>query len=145
MNVKTLGSWERCDLVIESDKVSPVHAHLQLNDDGRLTLIDAGSDHGSFVQRNTQWVRFMKVELGQGDHLRFADQEVTLDQLVALFGEHVRIQLRDSQALRIPALLAERLAAAERRVILERPIRNPLTGDIEEDLGRKDEHVHDTN
>lgn len=130
----TLGSWDRCDLVIAGERVSPVHAHLQLSEDGRLTLIDAGSDHGSFVQRNGQWIRFMKVELGQGDLLRFADREVTLDSLVALFGERVRIRLRDSQALRIPALLAERLAAAERRVVLERPRRNPLTGNIEEDV-----------
>jgi len=134
MKTKTLGSWDRCDLVLDGESVSPLHAHLQLSDDGRLTLIDAGSDHGSFVQRNGQWIRFMKVELGQGDHLRFADEEVTLDGLVALFGEHVRIQLRDSQALRIPALLAERLAAAERRVVLERPRRNPHTGNIEEDI-----------
>lgn len=134
MKTKTIGSWKQCDLVIADEKVSPVHAHLQLSDDGRLTLLDAGSDHGSFLQRNAQWIRIMKVELGQGDCLRFADREVTLDQLVALFGERVRVKLRDSQALRIPALLAERLAAAEKRVILERPKRNPETGNIEEDI-----------
>jgi hypothetical protein len=76
----------------------------------------------------------MKVELGQGDRLRFADREVALDVLVALYGERVRVKLRDSQALRIPTLLAERLAAAEKRVILERPKRNPETGNIEEDI-----------
>ncbi|HLF31357.1 MAG TPA: FHA domain-containing protein [Xanthomonadales bacterium] len=134
MKTKTIGSWKQCDLVIEEEKVSPVHAHLELSDDGHLTVLDAGSDHGSYLQRNGQWIRIMKVELGQGDRLRFADREVALDELVALFGERVRIKLRDSQALRIPTLLAERLAAAEKRVILERPKRNPETGNIEEDI-----------
>lgn len=133
MKTKTIGSWSQCDLVIEGEKVSPIHAHIQLGGDGYLTVLDAGSDHGTFLQRNKQWIRIMKVELGSGDRIRCGETEVELTQLVDLFGERVRVQLRDSQALRMPALLAERLAAAETRVVIERPRRNPETGNIEED------------
>lgn len=132
MKTKTIGSWSQCDLVVAGEKVSPIHAHIQLGSDGYLTVLDAGSDHGTFLQRNQQWIRIMKVELGSGDHIRCGDTEVELTHLVDLFGERVRVQLRDSQALRMPALLAERLAA-ETRVVIERPRRNPETGNIEED------------
>ena len=131
MTTKTIGSWNQCDLVVEGDKVAHIHAQLQLANDGYLTLLDAGSEHGTFLQRNEQWIRVMKVELGSRDGIRLGDTEVALARLLELFGEHVR--LRDHHALRVPAHLAERLAAAGTRVLLERPKRNPATGMIEED------------
>jgi len=126
-----MGSWNQCDLVVEGDKVAHIHAQLHLASDGYLTLLDAGSEHGTFLQRNEQWIRVMKVELGSRDGIRLGDTEVALAHLLELFGEHVR--LRDHHALRVPAHLAERLAAAGTRVLLERPKRNPETGIIEED------------
>jgi len=113
--------------------VSPIHAHVQLGNDGYLTVLDAGSDHGTFLQRNNQWIRIMKVELGSRDRIRCGETEVELSRLVDLFGERVRVQLRDSGSLRMPALLMERLAAVKTRVTIERPRRNPETGNIEED------------
>ena len=133
MKTKTIGSWSQCDLVLAGAKVSPIHAHIQLGSDGYLTVLDAGSDHGTFLQRNQQWIRIMKAELGSGDRIRCGETEVELAQLVDVFGERVRVQMRDRQALRMPARLAERLAAAETRVLIERPRRNPETGNIEED------------
>lgn len=134
MKTKTIGNWSQCDLVIEGEKVSHIHAHIQLGSDGYLTVLDAGSDHGTFLQRNGQWIRIMKVSLGSRDRIRCGDSEVELEKLVDLFGERVRVHLRDNQALRMPAILAERLAAAESRVVLERPRRNPETGNIEEEF-----------
>ena len=134
MKTKTIGSWSQCDLVIDGENVSPIHAHVQLASDGYLAVLDAGSDHGTFLQRNKQWIRIMKVELGSGDLIRCGDSEIGLTQLVDLFDARVRVQLRDSQSLRLPARLAERLAAQESRVAFERPRRNPETGNIEEDL-----------
>ena len=133
MNVKTIGRWNQCDLVVEGEKVSPVHAQVQLDNEGFLTVLDAGSDHGTFLQRNNQWIRIMKVELGSRDRIRCGDTEVETDQLVGLFGERVRVQLRDSEALRMPSMLVERLAAVKPRIAIERPRRNPETGNIEED------------
>jgi hypothetical protein len=130
MTTRTIGSWNQCDLVVHGEKVAHIHAQLQLANDGYLTLLDAGSEHGTFLQRNEQWIRVMKVELGSRDGIRLGDTEVALARLLELFGEHVR--LRDHHALRVPAHLAERLAAAGTRVLLERPKRNPATGIIEE-------------
>ena len=130
MTTRTIGSWNQCDLVVHGEKVAHIHAQLQLANDGYLTLLDAGSEHGTFLQRNEQWIRVMKVELGSRDGIRLGDTEVALAHLLELFGEHVR--LRDHHALRVPAHLAERLAAAGTRVLLERPKRNPTTGIIEE-------------
>jgi hypothetical protein len=133
MKTKTIGSLTQCDLVVEGDKVSPVHAHVQLGADGYLTVLDAGSDHGTFLQRNKQWIRIMKADLGSRDRIRCGETEIELSQLVDLFGERVRVQLRDNQSLRMPAMLLERLAAKEARMAIERPRRNPETGNIEED------------
>jgi hypothetical protein len=132
MKTKTIGSWSQCDLVVEGEQVSPVHAHVQLGSDGYLSVLDAGSDHGTFLQRNNQWIRIMKVELGSRDRIRCGESEVEVSQLVELFGERVRVQLRDNQSLRLPTRLAERLEAVKARVVIERPRRNPETGNIEE-------------
>ena len=134
MKIKTIGSWSQCDLVLEDEKVTHIHTHVQLGSDGYLTVLDAGSDHGTYLQRNRHWIRIMKAELGSTDRIRCGESEIEVNQLVDLFGERVRVQLRDSQSLRMPALLAERLAAVKTRVTLERPRRNPATGNIEEDL-----------
>lgn len=131
---KTLGSWAECDLVVAGDTVSSIHAQLVLSRDGFLNVLDAGSDHGTWLGRNGQWIRVMKAELGQNDRIRFGEVEVTLEQLLPLFGEEVRVQLRDSRMLRLPATLSERMAASEERVLFERPRRNPETGNIEEDV-----------
>jgi hypothetical protein len=132
MKTKTIGSWSQCDLVLEGEKVSPVHAQAELGSDGFLTVLDAGSEHGTFLQRNKQWIRIVKVELGSQDRIRCGEVEVEVSQLVQLFGERVRVQLRDSQSLRLPARLVERLEAVKARAVLERPRRNPETGNIEE-------------
>lgn len=134
MKSMTIGNSNQCDLVIQGEGVSPVHAQVQLSNDGYLSVLDAGSDQGTFLQRNAQWIRVVKVELGSGDRIRFGDTEVELEQLIKLFGERVRVQLNDRQNLRLPAVLAERLAASEKRIVLERPRRNPETGNIEEDI-----------
>jgi hypothetical protein len=133
MKTRSIGSSNQCDLVVEGETVSPIHAQVQLGQDGYLTVLDAGSDHGTFLQRNKQWIRVLKVELGSRDRIRCGETEVDLNQLVDLFGERVRVQLRDSQNLRMPAIMAERLAAAKTRVTIERPRRNPETGNIEEE------------
>ena len=131
---KTLGSWSECDVVIAGETVSQIHAQLLLTRDGFLNVLDAGSEHGTWLCRNGQWIRAMRVELGQNDRIRFGDVEVALDQLLQAFGEEVRVKFHDSRMMRLPAALAERLAANEARVVFERPRRNPETGNIEEDV-----------
>ena len=134
MTTKTIGSLNDCDLVLNDDSVSPIHVQAQLDQDGFIAVLDAGSDHGTFLERNGHWIRVLKVELGSSDRIRCGEQVLELKQITDLFGEQVRVQFRENQHLRMPAMLADRLAKADARVRLERPRRNPETGDIEEDL-----------
>ena len=134
MTMKTIGSLSDCDLVLSGDSVSPIHVQAQLDQDGFIAVLDAGSDQGTFLERNGHWIRVLKVELGSSDRIRCGEQVLELKQITDLFGEQVRVQFRENQHLRMPAMLADRLAKADARVRLERPRRNPETGDIEEDL-----------
>jgi hypothetical protein len=130
---RTLGSWSGCDLVLEGETVAPIHAQAQLTADGHIEIVDAGSDHGTWLNRNQQWIRVLKVDLGRRDRIRLGEQEVDIARLVELFGDRLRVRLRDIDTLRLPQRLKERLEAVEARVEFERPRRNPETGNIEED------------
>jgi len=130
---RTVGSWSECDLVIAGETVSQIHAQLLLTHSGFLNVLDAGSEHGTWLCRNGQWIRAMKVEPGQNDRIRLGDVEVALEKLLEAFGEEVRVKFHDGRMMKLPATLAERLAASEARAVFERPRRNPKTGDIEED------------
>ena len=132
MKTRTIGSWDGCDLAFDDKQMAPIHAQVQLNEDGFITVLDAGTDDGTFLQRNEQWIRIVRIELGSQDRIRCGSQVIDAGQLVKLFGEQVRVQLRDNDKLRVPSALEERLAAAEKRVVFERPRRNPETGNIEE-------------
>lgn len=131
---KTAGSWSQCDLVIAGESVSQIHAQLVLTSSGFLNVLDAGSERGTWLCRNGQWIRAMKVELGQNDRIRLGEVEVPLEKLLEAFGEEVRVKFHDGRMMKLPAALAERLAASETRAVFERPRRNPKTGDIEEDV-----------
>lgn len=131
--VLTLGSWSECDLVVEGETVAPIHAHAELDAEGRVGIVDAGSEHGTWLNRNEQWVRILKVDLGSRDRIRLGAEEIDVAQLVDRFGGRVRVRLRDLDTLRLPKRLQERLEAAQARAAIERPRRNPDTGAIEED------------
>ncbi|MEJ8566024.1 FHA domain-containing protein [Elongatibacter sediminis] len=130
--VLSLGSHDSCDLQVEGDTVSPVHAHAELTGDGQLAVMDAGSEHGTWLRRNDQWIRVLKVHLGRQDRIRLGDAEIDVGQLAERFGTHVPVQLRDLDQLRLPRRLRERLDDLQARASIKRPRRNPETGNIEE-------------
>lgn len=133
MHCRTLGSWSECDLVVEGEQVAPIHAHLELTDDGHIGIVDAGSEHGTWLNRNQQWIRVLKVDLSSGDRIRLGDQELDIARLTDLFGDRVRVRLREIGKRRLPQRLQDRIDALESRTVFERPRRNPETGNIEED------------
>jgi S1-C subfamily serine protease len=44
-----IGSGEECQLMVRDEGVEPLHAYLEVHDDGRVELHDLGSDAGTFV------------------------------------------------------------------------------------------------
>jgi len=131
---RTIGRTADCDTALDHPSVSRLHATVQPTPEGYLAVVDAGSSNGTFLHRNGRWIRVRKVILGTQDRVRFGQQEVPVEQLVALFGQQDRIRLREGFSVRgKPLLFDVRPGEALRpRVVLENPRRNPLTGDIEE-------------
>jgi len=131
---RTIGRAADCDRVLEHPSVSRLHATVQATPEGYLAVVDAGSSNGTFLHRNGRWIRIRKAILGNQDRIRCGEQEVPVEQLVALFGQQDRIRLREGYWVRgKPLLFDDRPGEALRpRVVLENPRRNPLTGDIEE-------------
>jgi len=131
---KTIGRAGECDLVLEHDSVSRLHADIEVTQEGYLAVQDAHSSNGTFLHRNGRWIRTRKAILGNQDRIRFGDHEVTLDRLVSLFGSHSRVRLREGYSVRGKPLLFDHLPAdlPKPKIVLENPRRNPLTGNIEE-------------
>jgi predicted component of type VI protein secretion system len=131
---KTIGRAGSCHLVLDDDSVSRLHANIEVTREGYLSVQDAHSRNGTYLNRNGRWIRVRKVILGTQDRIRFGEHEVPLDQLVGLFGNHSRIRLREGYSVRGKPLLFDNILAdlPKPKVVLENPRRNPLTGDIEE-------------
>lgn len=133
--IKTIGREPSCDLVLEHSTLSRLHARIELGDDGLVSIHDAGSSNGVFLNRNDNWIRARKVTLCIGDRIRFGDMEVGLEKLTALFGKRATTRL---EARRFPIRHAKAIARPmsgqpDHGPSLQKPRRNPVTGKIEEE------------
>jgi pSer/pThr/pTyr-binding forkhead associated (FHA) protein len=133
-NGKTIGRANDCNLVLNHDSVSRVHASIEVTDEGYLSVQDTHSSNGTFLHRNGRWIRARKVILGTQDRIRFGDHEVPLDRLVELFGNRARVRLREGYSVRGKPLLFDDMLAdlPKPKIVLENPRRNPMTGNVEE-------------
>jgi len=131
---KTIGRGGQCNLVLDDDSVSRLHANVEVTGEGYLAVQDANSSNGTYLHRNGRWIRVRKVILGTQDRIRFGDREVRLEALVGLFGDRSRVRLREGYSVRGKPLLFDPLLVdlPKPKIVLENPRRNPLTGDIEE-------------
>ena len=134
LNIKTIGCKPDCDLALDHTSVSELHARLELSDNGRVYVLDAGSEKNTFLNRNDQWIRIQRVLLCVADRIRFGEFEVPLPQLVGLFGKGAGVRLGDK---RFSLRKRNSQPSAETQMPidagpLERPKRNPLTGKIEQ-------------
>jgi hypothetical protein len=131
---RTIGRAADCNLVLEDDSVSRLHATVEVTPEAYLAVQDSDSRNGTFLRRNGRWIRIRKVILGTQDRVRFGDYEVPIEDLVDLFGQRMKVQLREGYSVRgKPLVFEEQLPDMPKpKVILENPRRNPMTGDIEE-------------
>lgn len=139
MNTKTIGREPSCDLMLDHAGVSGLHARLELWDDGRVYVVDAGSSRDTFLNRNEQWIRLHKVQLCVGDRIRFGEHEVLLPQLVEVFGKRAGVRLGEK-------VFSKRAGPSQNRSSIEKvnnaaamgkPTRNPLTGKIERQVSQQ--------
>ena len=130
----TVGRLPTCELCLEHDSVSRQHATVQVTEEGYLAVQDNASSNGTFLRRNGRWIRIKRAILGNQDGIRFGEQEVPLEHLVELFGDHSNVRLREGFSARGKPLVLDGFLGdlPKPRVVLENPRRNPITGDIEE-------------
>lgn len=75
MRLLKIGSSQDCDIVLNSRKVSALHAEITLLNNGDILLEDKGSTNGTYV--NNQPVKpGASVPIRRGDLVRFADTEL---------------------------------------------------------------------
>jgi len=132
--IKSCGRDPSCDLVVDDPALSRLHARIELADDGLVSIDDAGSSNGTFVNRNDCWIRTRKVHLCIGDRIRFGDTEVPLERITAVFGKRANIRL---EARRFPVRRGKTVAVppkgqTDHGPSMHKPRRNPATGKIEE-------------
>ena len=134
IETRTCGREPSCDLVLEHSTLSRLHARIELLNDGLVTISDAGSSNGTFLNRNDCWIRARRVILSIGDRIRFGDIEVPLEQLTAVFGRRASTRL---EARRFPhrhgkAVVQPSTGQSDEGPALNKPRRNPVTGKIED-------------
>ena len=133
-NSKSVGSEPTCDLVLDQPAISGFHASLELQDNGLITVKDNDSENGTFLNRSDRWIRVRKITLCIADRVRFGEFEVPLQQLTAVFGQqsNARLETRHFALLdgNKPGRSFTDLPGSV--VTLNKPVRNPVTGKIEE-------------
>ena len=129
-NVKTIGRGAACDLVLDDPSVSLLHARLSLSRDGYLYVEDAGSDQGTWLERNDRSVRVLRATLCVGDHIRFGGALAPLERLTRLYAASDEVKLRPRPALKMPETRRARPAPVPGPMAPKR--RNPATGNLEE-------------
>ena len=130
----SIGREPTCDLALEHPNVSRYHASLELADDGLVSLTDCGSGNGTFLNRNECWIRIKRIILCIGDRVRFGDYEVALHRLTAVLGDGSNARLGDRHFENPHTKNAVRSfpEMPNSGTTLKKPVRNPLTGKIEE-------------
>ena len=80
MRLLKIGRDATCDIVMQSDKVSSLHAELTLLNSGDIMLEDKGSHNGTYIM-NQRIKPNKPVKVRRGDAIRFADVELQWSQV----------------------------------------------------------------
>ena len=72
MKIIKIGSSQSCDLVLDSQYVSSLHAEMTILDDGQIILEDKNSKNGTTVG-NKKIEPGREVNVQRGDRISFAD------------------------------------------------------------------------
>ena len=75
MKLLTIGRSLSCNIVLNSEKVSSLHAEITILDNGDIFLEDKNSTNGTFVGNNKINAN-TEVPVRRGDYIRFANVEL---------------------------------------------------------------------
>ena len=132
--ILTIGSNATCDLQLDHESVSGLHAQARL-DPGRFMWVrDENSARGVHLGRNDGWVQVRLICLCVGDRLRFGEVEVELEALTSLFGDDVDVRLAPAPegTLYDARIGRYTLRDPDKKPTLSTPRRNTQTGELEE-------------
>ena len=76
MKLLRIGSAATCDIILDSEYVSALHAEITLLDNGEVTIADKGSLNGTFIG-NKQIAPNQEVTIRRGTPIRCADGELS--------------------------------------------------------------------
>ena len=79
----TVGRGRECDVRMEHDSVSRVHAEVERLSGGRLHVTDRRSTNGTFVLAGGEWRPIRQQMVAPGDRVRFGAYALTGDELDA--------------------------------------------------------------
>lgn len=80
MRLLKIGRDTSCDIVLQSQRVSALHAEITLLNNGDILLEDKNSRNGTFIM-NRLIKPGVQVNVKRGDAIRFADVELIWDQV----------------------------------------------------------------
>lgn len=135
---KTIGTASSCDLKIEGEGVQPAHARLALRSDGSLWLL-AEDNCELHLNRGSGWTTATRIRLCEGDQVRIGSADFDLSAAAAIFSA-APMNVEQKPPTNVPGANAPRPLVAPSEV-LERPRRNPGTGQVEHQNERPQENT----
>ena len=133
-SIITIGKNPTCDLTVEGNSVTGLHAQARLDGGRFLWIRDENSPGGTYLKRHEKWVRIRLIAVCAGDLLRFGHTEVTIEQITQSFGNDADVRLAPTPAV---AMIDNRtgrhtLKDPDDEPTFAKPIRNSVTGDVED-------------
>lgn len=124
----SIGSAEDNDLVVAGPGVRAQHAHMALDENGHAWLTLSDTQGVLRLRRQQRLLRAVRICLSVGDQISLGEQALSLEQLCRPFGSAAVLKPAPVESANGPD---ENVSAAAPNG-LNRPVRNPSTGMLEE-------------
>jgi len=77
----TIGKKRSCDIVLNEDTVSGIHAEIIFTNDNKIYLCDKNSLNGTFLLTNKKFKKIQNIKLSPTDVVRFGLCEIAAKEL----------------------------------------------------------------
>lgn len=133
---KTVGAAPSCDLQVAGEGVADNHARLALRSDGSIWLL-AEEGCSLRLERGAGWLGATRIRLCEGDRVEVGASAFDVAAAAAIFSA-TPLSPEQLPASTVSGLDSPRPLAAPGEV-MERPRRNPGTGQVEHQQSRPEE------